>query len=354
MTIDLHPLALWFGQHQREMPWRDATAGSRNPYRVWLAEIMLQQTRVATVIDYYTRFLARFPTVNDMATASLDDVLALWSGLGYYSRGRNLHKTAQAVVARGGFPHTATALSSLPGVGPYTAAAVASLAFGERVAVLDGNVQRVLARLHNDGRDIKQPATKRDQQRQAQQLLDEHPLLSPGVINEGMMELGALVCTSKQPRCGSCPLSPSCAAFGAGTVAQRPVVSPKRPRTALAMALLVAVTKDGRVWLERRPDDAGLFAGLYAAPGVVVDDDDGRALVVELAIVRGLPLPVGEPIVVHRTLTHRDLTLRCFVVPAQPTVDGQGRWLSSSEWTTVGVAAAIRVALMACTRPRLL
>ncbi len=192
----------WQQQHGRhDLPWQ----ASRDPYRVWLSEIMLQQTQVATVLDYYPRMLARFPDVRALAAASLDDVLALWSGLGYYSRARHLHHCAQVVVAEHGgeFPRNAAALAGLPGIGRSTAAAIASFCFGERAAILDGNVKRVLTRALGFGDDLSLAAHERALWRQAEALL---PATGVAAYNQGLMDLGATLCSARRPRCPDCPL----------------------------------------------------------------------------------------------------------------------------------------------------
>ena len=196
------PLLPWFARSRRDLPWREPR---RDPYRVWLSEVMLQQTRVDVVVPYYRRFLERFPDLQTLAAAREDEVLALWSGLGYYARGRNLHRAARTAAASGGLPRTAAKLRELPGFGPYTAAAVASLAFGEQVALVDGNVARVLARVLRLPGDAAQ--ARAAAWRVAAQLL---PDARAGEFNEALMELGATVCTPKNPRCVDCPLEAGC------------------------------------------------------------------------------------------------------------------------------------------------
>jgi A/G-specific adenine glycosylase len=206
----------WYRRGHRELPWR----ASSDPYRIWVSEIMLQQTRAQAVIPYYERFLARFPTVEALAAAREDEVLALWAGLGYYSRARNLRKAAQAAVAAGGFPRDYEAIRSLPGVGDYTAAAIASIAFGLPHAVLDGNVLRVVARVENDAADIASSRTKERFRAVAQSWLDPR---EAGHFNQALMELGATVCLPKNPLCLVCPLRDCCRARQEGTAAQLPV-----------------------------------------------------------------------------------------------------------------------------------
>ena len=220
-------LVKWFSTNARPLPWRV----SRDPYRIWLSEVMLQQTTVTAVIPYYERFLARFPQLSELANADVADVLEMWAGLGYYSRARALHKSAQAVHARGGFPRTATELEELPGFGPYTSRAVASLAFGERVGVVDGNVIRVLSRLH--ALDLDWWSTKA--RHQFQELADELVQISdPYHVNQALMELGATICTPKNPSCLICPWQIACrvraraASDTKFSVTQLPKPRPKR------------------------------------------------------------------------------------------------------------------------------
>ncbi|MFZ9889667.1 MAG: A/G-specific adenine glycosylase, partial [Myxococcota bacterium] len=253
-------LVQWFAVHKRTLPWRE----DRSPYRVWLSEIMLQQTRVATVVPYYERFLARFPEVASLAAAAEDEVLGLWSGLGYYSRGRNLHRAAQVVMDQWGgeFPSTAAELRTLPGVGPYTAAAIASLAFGRMEGVVDGNVLRVLSRLFDYESPVGTPHSHATARSRVDGLIGAAG--DPAGINEGLMELGALVCTPRSPACEKCPWQARCLAYARSTVPLRPVKLPKRARTSLRIVCAVVYDEEW-VWLEKRPA-GGLFGGLHEPP----------------------------------------------------------------------------------------
>jgi A/G-specific adenine glycosylase len=346
-------LVAWFASRRRDLPWRR----DRSAYRVWLAEVMLQQTRVAVVCDYFLRFVARFPDVHDLAAASEDEVLSLWSGLGYYARGRNLHKAAQVVVAEHGgvFPSTSAALSELPGIGSYTAAAVASLAFGEAVAVLDGNVARVLSRLCDDDTPADTPAGKQRFTQIALALVEAHS--SSAAVNEGLMELGALLCTPKSPACGSCPWSGSCA--GRTRAHLLPVKAKKQERKDLRVACVVLRDEGGRVWLERR-QSAGLFGGLWEPPGVVVDsasDVEGgwRRALAERSLVAPASFPA--PIIVERSLTHRELRFEITVLtssPASSPASFAGQWFAAAEIQGVGTSTAVRSVLAAAAAPRLL
>ena len=249
----------WYARNGRDLPWRR----TRDPYRIWLSEVILQQTRVAQGTGYYLRFTERFPDVGALAAASEDEVLKLWQGLGYYSRARNLHAAAREIVGRfgGEFPSAPDAIRSLPGVGDYTAAAVASTAFGAPTAVLDGNVFRVLARLFDLDAPIDTGAGRRLFAELAQSLLDAE---RPGEFNQAMMDFGALQCTPVQPRCGECPLAGRCRALAAGTVAERPV---KRGRTKVRDRWFhyLHVTCDGRTLLRRR-EERDIWQGLYEFP----------------------------------------------------------------------------------------
>ncbi len=254
-------LLAWYDARRRELPWRK----TRDPYRIWVSEVMLQQTRVGTVLAYYEAFLQRFPTVEDLASAPVDEVLARWSGLGYYRRARQLHRAAREIVARGGeLPSSARELQSLPGIGPYTAAAVASIAFGEAVPVLDGNVERLLCRRLGLDEDPKRSATRRQLLAAAARLLDRG---RPGDSNQALMELGATVCKPAQPDCAACVLAAGCRARRRGDPERYP--APRRRRQTERRELAVAVARrDGRVLLFRRPQGSELLAGMWELPNV--------------------------------------------------------------------------------------
>lgn len=289
-------LLQWFRRNRRELPWRR----TRDPYRVWVSEIMLQQTRVAAAIPYYERFLARFPTVQSLAAAPESEVLRLWSGLGYYSRARNLHRAAKEIVSRftGRFPFTLDEVLSLPGVGRYTAAAVLSITHGAPLAVLDGNVARVLARLGAMRGDLRAPARWRELQGKAQRLLAPR---QPGDWNQALMELGATVCTPRQPDCGACPLAGFCRARIRGLTAVIPERRKKRApvRIEIAAAIFLdgagrtlVVDPDGATPRNGTADLASLFSRLWQFPAVVVSgpSDKQRAeLRAYLLKILGLP-----------------------------------------------------------------
>ncbi|QKV18860.1 A/G-specific adenine glycosylase [Oricola thermophila] len=260
-------LLAWYDRHARELLWRTGPAerarGIRpDPYRVWLSEVMLQQTTVAAVKDYFAKFTAKWPDVAALAAASEEDILKAWAGLGYYSRARNLKKCADAVVAEhgGNFPGTANALRALPGIGDYTAAAIAAIAFDEPAAVVDGNVERVVARLF--AIDTPLPAAKKPIRERTGTLT---PQDRPGDFAQAMMDLGATVCTPKRPACITCPLRDGCLALKAGDPERFPVRAPKRARPVRRGAAYVLTNDDGAVLLERRGPD-GLLAGMTQVP----------------------------------------------------------------------------------------
>ena len=327
----------WQRTHGRSgLPWQ----ATRDPYRVWLSEIMLQQTQVATVLPYYARFLECFPDVQALAAAPQDAVLGLWSGLGYYSRARNLHRCAQEVVAvhGGAFPREAAVLQSLPGIGRSTAAAIAAFCFDERVAILDGNVKRVLARVRAFGGDLARPSEERALWDQAQELVPAHPADMPA-YTQGLMDLGATVCTARAPTCLTCPLQDVCAGRLQGDPARYPVRTRKLKRSALSLWLLHAQRADGAVWLEKRPQK-GVWAGLYCLP--VFDTD--------AALRAAVPAPVGlqdgAPFV--HVLTHKDLNLHpvaAFFDSGMPA--GPGSWVDASRWPALGLPAPVRKLLEA-------
>ncbi len=262
-------LLRWFDRHQRALPWR-ATGEPPDPYAVWVAEIMLQQTRVETVVPFYRRFLARFPDIATLASADEAELLALWSGLGYYRRCRGLHAAAKEVVAAGGrLPETARELERLPGIGPYTAAAIASIAFAEPVPVLDGNVERVLCRFAAQGEGAQKKSG-----RAALLALSVALFLDPrrpGDSNQALMELGATVCRPRAPRCQACPLSGGCKAFAMAAVERFPAPE-RRPPARPVRQLLAFVERGGKLLLFRRSASAGQLAGLWEFPGVEIAD----------------------------------------------------------------------------------
>lgn len=254
------PLLQWYDDNRRDLPWRH----THDPYRIWVSEIMLQQTRAAAVIPYYERFFDALPTLEALAACPQEELLKLWEGLGYYSRAKNLQKAAQSLVTEygGAFPKKAEELQKLPGIGPYTAGAIASIAFGEMEPAVDGNVLRILSRLMDDDRDILQPAT----QKYWREYLKERMGQRPGDLNQSFMDLGSLVCLPENPRCEGCPLFDQCLAGKHETQNLLPVRTKKKPRR--IETLTVFVLKDeGGLWVRRRPAE-GLLGGLYELPNV--------------------------------------------------------------------------------------
>ncbi|KIC22172.1 MULTISPECIES: A/G-specific adenine glycosylase [unclassified Leisingera] len=261
-------LLAWYDVHAREMPWRvgpaSRAAGIRpDPYRIWLSEVMLQQTTVAAVREYFLRFTSRWPTVLDLAAAEDTDVMSEWAGLGYYARARNLLKCARAVAQDhgGSFPDSYEGLLKLPGIGPYTAAAIASIAFDRAETVLDGNVERVMARVHDIHDPL--PGAKPVLKDRAAELT---PVQRPGDYAQAVMDLGATICTPRNPACGICPWRGPCAARVAGTAAELPKKTPKKPKPTRQGIVYLAESADGTWLLERRPDK-GLLGGMLGWPG---------------------------------------------------------------------------------------
>jgi A/G-specific adenine glycosylase len=251
-------LLAWYRGGHRDLPWRRVS----DAYPIWVSEVMLQQTRAQAAIPYYQRFMERFPTVAALASASEEEVLTLWSGLGYYSRARNLLRAARQVEAAGGFPRDYYGIRALPGVGDYTAAAIASIAFQLPYAVLDGNVLRVVARMENDAADIASPRTRERFRAVAQGWLDPH---QPGLFNQALMELGATVCLPGKPRCPVCPVAALCRARENGTVLELPVKLRKTKPVRMAGVLLL-VRKGRRILLRRREAGARRMAGFWDLP----------------------------------------------------------------------------------------
>ncbi|MBL9024101.1 MAG: A/G-specific adenine glycosylase [Myxococcales bacterium] len=290
-------LLRWFDAHARELPWR----GSRDPYAIWVSEIMLQQTRVETVKAFYGRFLERFPTIRALAAAPTADVLSAWAGLGYYRRARAMHAAAREVDERhgGAIPRTAKGLSDLPGVGAYTAGAVASIAFGERASAVDGNVARVLCRLFA----LEVPIGTAQAARKLAPLADALvPADRPGDHNQAMMELGATVCTPRSPACSSCPLADVCVARRAGRENDLPIVTKKREAPVVRLTAAIAGEGKGRGFvLARRPYD-GLYGGLWEPP--MTEATGPRAKKTLLAGGLELGADLGS---VRHVLTHRVL-----------------------------------------------
>jgi A/G-specific adenine glycosylase len=315
------PLLEWYRRGHRDLPWRR----TEDPYRIWVSEIMLQQTRAQAVIPYYQRFLDRFPTVEALAAAEEQDALALWAGLGYYSRARNLRRAAQQVVAAGAFPRDYAAIRALPGIGDYTAAAIASIAFQLPYAVVDGNVLRVVARVENDAADIASPRTRERFRAISRRWMGRH---SPGIFNQALMELGATVCLPANPLCRECPIRDNCRARQAGTVSQLPVKLRKQEPVTIA-GVLFLVRRGGRVLLRQKEAGSRRMAGFWELPGPE-----------ELPSAR-----VGKAFGEFRhTITHHHFTFT--VVAASARLPGPPfRWFSANQLADVPLSTTARKAL---------
>ena len=318
-------LLAWYARHRRDLPWRRTA----DPYAIWVSEIMLQQTRAQAVIPYYEKFLARFPDAAALARAREADVLALWSGLGYYSRARNLQRAAREIAALGRFPADYDGIRGLPGIGDYTAAAVASIAFDLPYAVLDGNVMRVLARLDDDASDIGAPATHRRFAGAAQEMLDRR---HPGAFNQAMMELGATVCLPRAPECGRCPIAFACAGHRNGSAGQLPV---KLRKTAPVRVdeTVVVVTRGAKILLWRRGAESARMAGFWELPCP--------------AQLPGL-VKTGEHGVIRHSITHH--RYRIAVETGEVSKIPQGfRWVARGKLRQIPLSTTAKKALQRLT-----
>jgi A/G-specific adenine glycosylase len=318
----------WFGAHRRELPWR----ASRDPYRIWVVEIMLQQTRIAAVMPYYERFFEGFPTVEVLARAPQENVLKLWSGLGYYSRARNLHRAAQEIVARhgGNFPRTLDAALALPGIGGYTAAAVLSIAYDAPLAVLDGNVARVLARLDAIRGDLREPRRWRQLSSSAQDFLAPNLPAheAPGDWNQALMELGEVICTPQIPRCPTCPVSRWCLAGARGLMSEIPAPRKKRAPVRVRIAAVILRDPRGRTLLvqDAGAHDSVLFSRMWQFPAVEVARHAQRELAAHVEKILDLDaasleleaLPVARHGVTFRNLTLLPFLARVARLPKRP------------------------------------
>jgi len=319
-----HLVIGWYRQHARDLPWR----GLSDPYAVWISEIMLQQTRVDTVIGYYLRWMERFPTVQDLAMADADEVLRLWEGLGYYSRARNLHKAARVVVEQWGgrLPASRTELEKLPGIGRYTAGAIASMAFGLDEPALDGNLKRVLARVF----DIAIPLTSHEGKMRLDDLLSENlPHGQAGDFNQAMMDIGATLCLPNKPNCADCPVMSICQAYRLGVQEQRPAEELRRPVPRLTVTAAV-IWRDGRVLLARRPEN-GLLGGLWEFPGGKLETGETLESCLEREIREelGVRIRVVEPLGIFKhAYTHFKVTLHAF---RSDLLEGEPEPLEASE-----------------------
>jgi A/G-specific adenine glycosylase len=336
-------LLAWFRRSRRDLPWRR----DRDPYRIWVSEVMLQQTQVATVIPYFERFLNAFPTLETLAAADEQDVLRLWEGLGYYRRARDLQQAAR-VLARdhpGTFPDDAKVLAALPGLGRYTVNAILSQAFDARLPILEANTQRVLSRLFGRHADPRQGTARAWLWEAAADLL---PRKGSGEFNQALMELGALVCTPTAPRCDACPLAAHCSAFQQGLQKSIPARTPK-PEVTSVEEVAAVVHRDGRFLLVQRPA-GGRWAGLWEFPHAALQDgeslpDAARRIALELTGIEANP--AGEVLTIRHGITRYRITLACFELDHKggefhSTFYVQGLWLSAAELAAYPVSSPQR------------
>lgn len=310
-------LFTWYAAHARSLPWRDHP----DPYAVWVSEIMLQQTRVETAIPYFERWMERFPDIPTLAAASLQEVLQVWEGLGYYSRARNLHRAAQIVTTEhnGKLPADIKTLRRLPGIGRYTAAAIASIAFGMDAAALDGNIRRVMARVF----DVSEPARSTSGEKRLWELAEANlPAGQAGDYNQALMDLGALVCTPKSPACERCPLESNCLARQLGIQEERPVTAP-RPELPHHTVAAAIIQRNGTILIAQRPPN-GLLGGLWEFPGGKLQEGETLAQALQREICEELQaeVAVNEPFGIYQhAFTHFRITLhafRCRLVGGEP------------------------------------
>jgi A/G-specific adenine glycosylase len=324
----------WYTQSARTLPWR----GRQDPYLIWVSEIMLQQTRVETVIPYFERWLERFPTLPDLASAPEQDVLRLWEGLGYYSRARNLHHAARLIMTQygGQFPASRAELEKLPGVGKYTAGAVASIAFGMDEAALDGNIRRVLARLF----DVSIPARSPTGEKRLWELAREHlPPGKAGDYNQALMDLGSAICTPQNPTCLLCPLVEFCQACALGVQEQRPVLPEKTPIPHITVSAAV-IQRSGQVLIAQRPRN-GLLGGMWEFPGGKLEQGESLPDCLRREIKEELDteVVVGQELgVFQHAYTHFRVTLHAFFCSLdgrepRPVQTAEIRWVALSELT---------------------
>jgi A/G-specific adenine glycosylase len=322
----------WYDRHRRDLPWRDEP----DPYRIWVSEVMLQQTQVTTVLPYYRRFLRRFPTLADLAAAGLDDVLKAWEGLGYYARARHLHAAARQVMAEneGRLPESYAGLRRLPGFGDYTAGAVASIAFGQRVPAVDGNVKRVLARLFAVTGDVTQGATARRLRAMAAELV---PADRPGDFNQALMELGATLCTPASPRCLLCPVNAECQALAQGIHESLPLKTPRPERPHYDVTAAVIRRDDGHLLIAQRNPEA-MLGGLWEFPGGKCRPGETypACLRREIREELGIEIEVGQHLTtIQHGYTHFRISLHVFECRH---LDGEPRALDCADWRWVRLA----------------
>jgi len=334
----------WFRRHQRDLPWRR----DRDPYRIWISEVMLQQTQVATVIPYFERFLQAYPTLADLAAAEEQDILRLWEGLGYYRRARDLLRAARVLVAQheGRFPDDPAILGTLPGLGRYTCNAVLSQAFDCRLPILEANSQRVLSRLFGRADDPRQAPARRWLWQAAEAILPQRDI---GTFNQALMELGALVCTPTAPRCSACPLAARCVARQLGQQESIPARSPA-PEIQRIQEAAVVLRRGAEVLLVQRPQGTGRWAGLWEFPhGPLTDGETVEAAAARLLHeLTGLQAKIGpELLTIRHSITRYHITLTCFEADLaagvfQSAFYVEGRWLSLADLPAYPVSSPQR------------
>ncbi len=338
-NLDQLPGALlaWYDRHRRIMPWRSLPGHLPDPYHVWLSEIMLQQTTVATVKGYFDAFLDRWPRVQDLAAADLDQVLTAWAGLGYYARARNLHRCAQAVVQQhaGKFPADEAGLLALPGIGPYTAAAIAAIAFDRPATILDGNVERVISRIYRVATPL--PKAKEELRALAAKLT---PSDRPGDYAQAIMDLGATICTPTKPKCVLCPWRPDCGGFAAGDAESYPRKLPKAERPVRHGVAFWMTNRQGEIALRRRPEK-GLLGGMMEIPSTAWRSEiwsDAEALTVAPLRAEWQAL-AGE---VRHVFTHFELRLRVYRVQAEGPVASALVWVAPDQLDDYALPTVMR------------
>lgn len=324
-------LLTWYDQHKRDMPWRDCG----DPYKIWLSEIMLQQTRVDQATPYFNRFVERFPTVHDLAEADQQEVLKVWEGLGYYSRARHLHDAAQLVVDEfdGKVPDTWDDITELKGVGPYTASAILSIAFQKKYAVVDGNVIRVLSRYLGIEDDVRATKTKNAIQEAADELIPED---RPGDFNQALMEVGATICTPSNPDCEKCPLQGGCVAHKTVKTDEIPYKSPKKKRPHHQIGVGIVMNEDKEVLIALRPEDA-MLGGMWEFPGGKQEEDEEmeQTVIRELKEELGVDVAITKPFMkLDHAYSHFKITMHAYLCEL---VDGKPNPQSSQEikWISI-------------------
>ncbi len=336
------PLLHWFWANHRVLPFRS----DPTPYHVWVSEIMLQQTRVAAAVPYYERFVRELPDIPALAACEEERLLKLWEGLGYYSRVRNLQKAARIVCEQygGQLPGDLAALKKLPGIGDYTAGAIASIGFGIPAPAVDGNVLRVFARLYNDEGDIMQPAVKAAT---TQKVMAQQPAEAPGDFNQALMELGALVCTPGQPDCAACPLQALCLGRQSGNPARLPQKAPKKARKKCELTLCLAQDAAGR-WLLQKRGEQGVLAGLWQPPVLAEEAlDEKKALAAAQKLLPAAVLLKEKPLKAKHIFTHLEWHMTAYVMAAPCTPPPEGCvWASPAqleqEYTLPGAFKTLR------------